>query len=118
MKSDRACAPVSEQLSTLTRPAASLGLRAVLWASGGHCALAAAELGRHLKAGWRRKEAKFTLRDVYAPVGLTSTRQSACGRWLDVLVDAAWLRPHERDRNLGQPSETTSSTRAYTKSTK
>ena len=80
---------------------------------------AAAELGRHLKAGWRRQEAKFSSRDVHrracSPELDTPERVRAA---VDILVDARWLRPHGRDRNLGRPSETTPSTRAHTKSKK
>jgi hypothetical protein len=79
---------------------------------------AAAELGRHLKAGWRRKEAKFTLRDGYRACWTDLDTPERVRAAVDILVDAGWLRPDQRDRNLGRPSETISSTRAYTKSIK
>jgi hypothetical protein len=67
---------------------------------------AAAEVGRHLKAGWKRDEGMFTVRDVYRS-GWTGIDTAEKVRLpLEMLSDAGWIRPIESGGGPGRPSET------------
>jgi putative DNA primase/helicase len=65
---------------------------------------AAAEIGRHLMAGWKREEGAFTLREVnrnqWSGCDTAETNREA----LEILSDANWVRPVPA-KNNGRPSE-------------
>jgi putative DNA primase/helicase len=64
----------------------------------------AAEIGRHLMAGWKREEGQFTVREVYRNgwTGLDSAEMVHDA--LEILDDAHWVRPVAAKTN-GRPSE-------------
>lgn len=66
---------------------------------------AAAELGRHLADGWKRKEGMFTVRDVYRNEWSGLASPDAVRRVLPLLEDAGWVRSAESDVAKGRPSE-------------
>jgi Protein of unknown function (DUF3987) len=67
---------------------------------------AAAELGRHLAAGWKSTEGLFTVRDVYRNEWRDLTTPEAVRRVLPILEDAGWLRLVEMQSGKeGRPSE-------------
>ena len=68
---------------------------------------AAAELGRHLAAGWKRSEGMFTVRDVYQSDWRGLTTPEAVRRALPILEDAGWVRlaPLETRTTAGRPSK-------------
>jgi hypothetical protein len=66
---------------------------------------AAAELGRHLAAGWKREELKFTVRDVYQNDWRGLTAPEEVRRTLPLLEDAGWVRRIEFYPGTGRPSE-------------
>ncbi len=66
---------------------------------------AAAELGRHLANGWKRKEAMFTVRDVYQNDWRGLTTPEAVRKALSILEDAGWVRLAELKPCTGRPNE-------------
>jgi Protein of unknown function (DUF3987) len=68
---------------------------------------AAAELGRHLAAGWKRTEGIFTVRDVYRNDWRMLTTPDAVRRALAIVEDAGWVRLAllESKTTGGRPSE-------------
>jgi putative DNA primase/helicase len=66
---------------------------------------AAAELGRHLAAGWKRTEGMFTVRDVYQNDWRGLSTPDAVRRTLPLLEDAQWVRRVELGTREGRPSE-------------
>lgn len=67
--------------------------------------LAAAELGRHLRNGWKREEGQFTVRDVYQNDWRGLTTPDEVRRTLPLLEDAGWIRRVESQTGNGRPSE-------------
>jgi hypothetical protein len=68
---------------------------------------AAAELGRHFAAGWKRTEGMFTVRDVYQNDWRSLTTPDAVHRALAIVEDAGWVRlaPLENKTTGGRRSE-------------
>lgn len=68
---------------------------------------AAAELGRHLAAGWKRAEGTFTVRDVYQNDWSRLDTPERVRPALEILKDAGWVRQIESERPTGpgRPSE-------------
>jgi len=68
---------------------------------------AAAELGRHLVAGWKRSEGIFSVRDVYQNDWRGLATPEAVRRALAILEDAGWVRllPLESKTTGGRASE-------------
>jgi hypothetical protein len=68
---------------------------------------AAAELGRHLAAGWKRSEGIFSVRDVYQNDWRGLATPDAARRALGILEDARWIQilPFENKTAGGRPSE-------------
>jgi Protein of unknown function (DUF3987) len=68
---------------------------------------AAAELGRHLAAGWKRTEAMFTVRDVYQNDWRALATPDAVHRALAIVDDAGWVRPAPLENKTagGRPRE-------------
>jgi putative DNA primase/helicase len=68
---------------------------------------AAAELGRHLTAGWKRVEQMFKVRDVYQNDWRGLETPEASRRALAILEDAGWVRlmSLEPGNRVGRPSE-------------
>jgi hypothetical protein len=68
---------------------------------------AAAELGRRIRAGWRRSESFFTVWDVYRNEWSGLATPEAVRQVLPQLEDAAWIRPvfAEDKATGGRPSE-------------
>jgi putative DNA primase/helicase len=66
---------------------------------------AAAELGRHLKAGWKRQDGMFTVRDVYQNNWRGLTTPEDVRRALPLLQDAGWVRRVEVEQGKGRPTE-------------
>jgi len=66
---------------------------------------AAAELGRHLAAGWKRTEGTFTVRDVYRNDWSRLDTPERVRTALEILKDAGWVRQIESERPTGRPSE-------------
>jgi putative DNA primase/helicase len=66
---------------------------------------AAAELGRHLKAGWKRTEGLFTTRDVYRNNWTGLNEPGRVRAALDILSDAGWIRPVDIAQPIGRPTE-------------
>ena len=68
---------------------------------------AAAELGRHLVAGWKRSEGIFSVRDVYQNDWRGLATPDAVRRALAILEDAGWVRllTLESKTAGGRPSE-------------
>jgi len=68
---------------------------------------AAAELGRHLVAGWKRSEEIFSVRDVYQNDWRELATSDAVRRALAILEDAGWVRllALENKTTGGRPSE-------------
>jgi len=64
---------------------------------------AATELGRHLKAGWKRQDGMFTLRDVYQNDWRGLNAPDAVRRALPLLEDAGWVRRMEPEHGAGRP---------------
>ena len=65
---------------------------------------AAAELGRHLAAGWKREEGTFTLREVCRNHWSGLNTAEILREALEILSDANWVRPVQAKVN-GRPSE-------------
>jgi putative DNA primase/helicase len=61
---------------------------------------AAAELGRHLAAGWKDTEGMLTVRDVYQNDWRDLSTPDAAGRALAILQDAGWVQPAELDQRI------------------
>jgi putative DNA primase/helicase len=66
---------------------------------------AAAELGRHLKAGWKRQNGMFTVRDVYQNDWRGLNAPDAVRRALPLLEDFGWVRRVELEQGKGRPTE-------------
>jgi len=66
---------------------------------------AAAELGRRLKAGWKRQEGMFTVREVYNNNWRGLSEPEEARRALEFLEDAGWVRRMELVRTNHRPSE-------------
>ena len=68
---------------------------------------AAAELGSHLAAGWKRTEGMFTVRDVYQNDWRALATPDAVHRALEIVEDAGWVRLARRENKTtgGRPSE-------------
>jgi putative DNA primase/helicase len=66
---------------------------------------AAAELGRHLKAGWKHHEGRFTVRDVYQNDWRGLNTPDAVRRALPILGDSGWIRGIELKQGAGRPTE-------------
>ena len=67
---------------------------------------AAAELGRHLAAGWKRTEGMFTARDVYLNDWSGLSTPDPVRRALTILQDAEWVRSAELEqKGPGRPTE-------------
>ena len=66
---------------------------------------AAAELGRHLKAGWNPQDGMFTVRDVYQNDWRGLNTPDAVRRALPLLEDAGWIRRMEQEQRAGRPPE-------------
>jgi hypothetical protein len=66
---------------------------------------AAAELGRHLAAGWKRAEGTFTMRDVYQNDWSRLDTPERVRPALEILEDACWVRRIESEQRTGRPSE-------------
>jgi putative DNA primase/helicase len=66
---------------------------------------AAAELGRHLAAGWKRSESMFTVRDVYQNDWRGLNTPDSVRQTLPLLEDAGWVRRVEIERAEGRPRE-------------
>jgi putative DNA primase/helicase len=67
---------------------------------------AAAELGRHIKEGWKFDSGSFTLRDVYWNdwTGLDTPEKVRAA--LSILIDAGWVRQiTPPPKGVGRPSE-------------
>ncbi|MGA3212505.1 MAG: YfjI family protein [Terriglobales bacterium] len=56
---------------------------------------AAAELGRRLKAGWKRAEGMFTVRELYRKEWRGLSTPEEARRVLPLLEDVGWVRPAE-----------------------
>lgn len=67
--------------------------------------VAAAELGRRLSAGWKRKEGMFTAREVYRNEWRGLSTPDQVRPVLAILQDASWIRPLESEQGKGRPSE-------------
>jgi putative DNA primase/helicase len=65
---------------------------------------AAAELGRHLAAGWKREEGRFTVREIYRSDWRGLDSPEIVREALEILSDANWVRPVVSKTN-GRPSE-------------
>ena len=67
----------------------------------------AAEIGRHLTAGWKRVEGTFTVRDVYQNDWSRLDSPARVRPALEILKDAGWVRQIESERPTGpgRPSE-------------
>ena len=66
---------------------------------------AAADLGRHLKAGWKRDETTLTVRDIYRNCWSGLDTPEKVRSALDILCDACWIRQIGTDDRPGRPSE-------------
>jgi Protein of unknown function (DUF3987)/Domain of unknown function (DUF3854) len=66
---------------------------------------AAAELGRHLQAGWKRDEGTFTVREIYRNCWASLDTAERVRPALDILSDAGWIRRIEAGERSGRPSE-------------
>jgi len=66
---------------------------------------AAAELGRHLTTGWKRKEGIFSVRDVYQNEWRGLSTPDVVRRTLPLLEDAGWVRRVELGVREGRPTE-------------
>jgi hypothetical protein len=66
---------------------------------------AAAELRRHLEAGWKRQDGLFTVRDVYRNDWRGLNTPDAVRHTLMLLEDAGWVRRLETERTNGRPTE-------------
>lgn len=68
---------------------------------------AAAELGRHLAAGWKREQGIFSIRDVYQNCWRDLTTAELVRKAVDILEDAEWVRraPLDAKGAGGRPSE-------------
>jgi Protein of unknown function (DUF3987) len=68
---------------------------------------AAAELGRHLAAGWKRTEGMFTVRDIYQNDWRALATPDAVHRALAIVEDAGWVRltPLEIKTTGGRPRQ-------------
>jgi putative DNA primase/helicase len=65
---------------------------------------AAAEVGRHLTAGWKREQGTFTVREVYRSDWKGLDGPETVREALEILTDANWVRPVSAKAN-GRPSE-------------